>query len=167
MTRQKIYDLIESKPGIHLSKIAETLSMRLSLVQYHLQKMEKEQRVVAVTDVGYYKRYYIAGSTRGPQERNIVSLLREPIPLQIVLYLLKHPNAKHKEILAQFSVTSATLSYHLNKLMNLGIVDAPLYAEDKGYSVLNHHEIISLLKKHRLIPLTQSFEDIWDDLAFK
>jgi len=167
MTRQKIIDLIENKPGIHMSKIADTLSMRLSLVQYHLQKMEKEQRVIAVTDVGYYKRYYLSGSTSGPRERNLVALLREPIPLQIVVYVLRHPNAKHKDILAQFDVTSATLSYHLNKLVNLEVLEAPLYAEDKGYHISNPGEIINLLKKHRLLPLTQSFEQVWDDLAFK
>jgi len=166
-TRNKIYYLIASNPGLHLSKIAEMLNMRLSLAEYHLQSMEKNKVITAVKDVGYYKRYYIAGSEIGTKERKIISLLREEIPLKIVLFLLKRSNAKHKEILENFKITSSTLSYHLNKLVNHGIIDIPSYGENKGYTLKNKKEIIKLLKKYKLIPLTKSFTDVWYDLKFK
>lgn len=166
-TRKTIYDLIVVNPGLHLSKIAEKLNMRLSLAEYHLQSMEKNHLITAVKDVGYYKRYYIAGDEVGVEKRKIVSLLREEIPLKIVLYLLKHTNAKHKEILENFEITSSTLSYHLNKLVKHGVINVPTYGTEKGYSLRNKSEIIMLLKKYRLIPLAKSFSDIWDDLKFK
>ena len=122
--------------------------------------------MLSVKDIGYYKRYYIEGSVEGSTERKIVSLLREEIPLKIVLFLLKRQNAKHKEILENFNITSSTLSYHLNKLVNLGIVDIPTL-EKKGYSVRDNKEIMRLIKKYRLIPLSKSFSDVWDDLKFK
>ena len=39
--RRKIYDLILLNPGLHLSKIAEMVNIRVSLAEYHLQFMEK------------------------------------------------------------------------------------------------------------------------------
>jgi len=165
-TRKQLFELIASNPGLHLSKIAEMLNMRLSLAEYHLQYMEKNKLISAVKDVGYYKRYYTTGDEVGTQKRKIISLLREEIPLKIVLFLLKHSHAKHKEILENFNVTSSTLSYHLNKLVKHGIIDIPMYG-DMGYNIKNKEEIIALLKKYRLIPLAKSFTDIWDDLKFK
>lgn len=166
-TRKEIYDLIASNPGLHLSKIAETLNMRLSLAEYHLQNMERDKLVIAVKDVGYYKRYYVTEDKVGVQERKIVSLLREEIPLKITLFLLKHPNAKHKEILENFNITSSTLSYHLNKLVTYGVLDIPLYAQERGYNIKDKKNIMNLLRKYRLIPITKSFSEIWDDLKFK
>jgi predicted transcriptional regulator len=166
-TRKKIYSLISNSPGLHLSKIAELLHMQLSLAEYHLTSMEKDRLIIAVKDVGYYKRYYLTGSDIGVEQRKMVSLLREEIPLKIVLFLLKQKSAKHKDILQNFDITSSTLSYHLNKLVNLGIVAVPSLADNTGYQLKNPEKIIELLKKYRLIPLTKSFTDIWDDLKFK
>jgi predicted transcriptional regulator len=166
-TRKRLYDLIADNPGLHLSKIADILGLRLSLIEYHLQTMEKENLVTSVKDVGYYKRYYLVGSVVGTQERTIVSLLREDIPLQIVLYLLKHPNAKHKEILKNFKVTPSTLSYHLNKLVKYGVIDIPLASDEKGYVIKNRDEILGILKKYRLYSLTKGFTDLWEDLRFQ
>jgi predicted transcriptional regulator len=165
-TRKQLFELIATNPGLHLSKIAEMLKMRLSLAEYHLQYMEKNKLITSVKDVGYYKRYYVAGDEVGIQKRKIISLLREEIPLKIVLFLLKHSRAKHKEILENFEITSSTLSYHLNKLAKHGIIDIPMRG-DTGYNIKNKEEIIALLKEYRLIPLTKSFTEIWDDLKFK
>ena len=38
---QQIYTLIQKNPGLHLSKIAEQLNMRISHVEYHLLYLEK------------------------------------------------------------------------------------------------------------------------------
>lgn len=165
-TRKRIYNLIASNSGLHLSKIAEMLNMRLSLAEYHLQHMERNNLITSVKDVGYYKRYYIVGDEVGIQKRKIISLLREEIPLKIILFLLKHSHAKHKEILENFNITSSTLSYHLNKLVKHEIIDIPAYG-DRGYNIRNKKEIIALLRKYRLIPLAKSFTDIWNDLKFK
>lgn len=166
-TRKKIIEVITNNPGLHQSKIAETLNMRLSLAEYHLRQMEQENIIFAVKDVGYYKRYYITGSEAGAKERIIISLLREKIPLKIVLFLFKHPNAKHKEILQNFNISSSTLTYHLTKLVQYEIIEIPSYGEEKGYLITNKQKLFCLMKKYRLIPLTTSFIDIWDDLKFK
>jgi predicted transcriptional regulator len=166
-TKKTIYALIANNPGLHLSKIAEMLHMRLSLAEYHLRNMEQEQLVTSLKDIGYYKRYYITSGKEGTAERKIISLLREDIPVKIVLLLLRQPTAQHKDLLKSIDISSSTLSYHLSKLAQHGIIEMPLSAGEKGYKLINKQELIRLLKTYRLIPLTDSFTDIWDDLAFK
>ncbi len=166
-TRRKILDLIMSNPGLHFSKIAGLLNMRLSLAEYHLRNMEQDHVIIAAKDVGYYKRFFAAGINIGVQERKIISLLREDVPLKIVIFLLQHPAAKHKEILKNIGITSSTLSYHLNKLVEYEVLESPTYENEKGYRIKNKEQLLVLLKNFRLLTQSKSFTNVWDDLKFK
>ena len=68
-TRRNIYDLITKNPGLHLSKIAQLLSLRLSLVEYHLRYLEKNNIILGISEEGY-KRYYIENVKIGAEEKN-------------------------------------------------------------------------------------------------
>lgn len=164
--RQRIYLLILENPGLHLSKIAELLNMRISLVDYHLKCMEKTKEVLATKDEGgYYKRYYIGESGVSIHEKMIISLFRQKIPLQIVLFLLKHANAKYRDIQEYLRISAPLLSYHLNKLVQGGVVDVP-GQETKGYYLKNEKEVIHFLKKYRLHALVEKFSDVWSDFDY-
>ena len=138
-TRRKIYDLVSRNPGLHLSKIAELLKMRISLVEYHLLFLEKHQVVRGVKETGYI-RYYIEGAV-GTSDKKILSLLRQEIPLRVILFLLKDDNSQHKDILKNVDVSPSTLSYHLKKMMDYGIIYVNTYGENRGYSISNKEEI--------------------------
>jgi len=162
-TRRKIYDLVTKNPGLHLSRIAELLNMRISLAEYHLIYLEKNQVVIAVRELGY-TRYYIKGEV-GTENKRILALLRQEIPLKIVLFLLNNANSQHKNILKNIDVAPSTLSYHLKKLMKNGIVAVQAYGEDRGYSIIDKEEILRLLIQYKPYSLIDGFRDIWVDLT--
>ena len=93
-TRRKIYDLISKNPGLNFYKIVKMLNIRNSLAEYHLQFLVKNDLLVVVKESGYNKRYYIKDML-GAKDRKALAVLRQEIPLQIVLYLLKNPYSKH------------------------------------------------------------------------
>jgi len=165
-TRDQIYQLIEQNPGIYMSEIAQKLEVGISLVQYHVNQMEKNNVIIGMRETGYFKRYYLPGSQINMHERKILSLLRQETPLKIVLFLLKRPNAKHKEILKEVSISSSTLSYHLNKLVHHDIIDIPSYTENRGYNIKNKDYITSLLRKYKLFKLSHTFKEMWEDLNY-
>jgi len=162
-TRRKIYDLVSRNPGLHLSKIAELLKMRISLVEYHLLFLEKHKVIRGVKESGY-TRYYIEG-TIGTSDKKILSILRQEVPLRITLFLLKNDNSLHKEILKNVDVSPSTLSYHLKKLANSGIVNVNSYGEDRGYSISDDEKLIEILIQYKPYNLFDSFEEIWFDLS--
>jgi len=83
-TRIRIYITISKNPGLHLSRIAETLNMSASLAEYHLSYMEKRDFIISIKDEkGYFKRYYIRDSDVGVKEKKILALLRQKILLRI------------------------------------------------------------------------------------
>ena len=103
-TRRKIYELVSRNPGLHLSKIAKLLKMRISLVEYHLLFLEKHHAIRGIKESGY-TRYYIEGVI-GTSDKKFLSLLRQEIPLRVVLFLLKNDNSQHKEIIKNVDVSS-------------------------------------------------------------
>ena len=162
-TRRKIYDLVAKNPGLHLSKVAELLKMRVSLVEYHLIYLEKYQLIYSAKESGYI-RYYVKGEI-ATKDKKILSLMRQEIPLKIALLLLKHANLQHKEILREMGVAPSTLSYHLKKLVKHEIIEVQSYGEEKGYSIVNRETIVGLLVQYKPYNLFESFKDVWIDLT--
>ena len=162
-TRRTIYDLVSRNPGLHLSKIAKLLKMRTSLVEYHLLFLEKHQVVRGVKESGY-TRYYIEGMI-GTSDKKILSILRQEIPLRVMLFLLKNDNSQHKEILKNVDISSSTLSYHLKKMVDHGIIYVNTYGENRGYSITSKEEIVGLLIKYKPYSLIEGFTDVWLDLS--
>jgi len=161
--RRKIFNIILKNPGLHLSKIAEQLSLRISHVEYHLLYLEKNQIITSQKEAGY-ARYYIKGKT-GIKDKKILAVLRQEVPLKIVLFMLKHPISKHKEILKHFNISKSTLSYHLKKLMKKEIITIYSDGEESGYLIINKREIIDLLIKYKPFDTNESFKAIWEDLT--
>ncbi len=164
-TRRQIYELVLKNQGLHLSKIAEILNMNISLVEYHLLFLEKNGIVYSDKTSGYARFYTKTGI--GNSDRSTLSVLRQEIPLQIVLYLLKTNIAPHKDILKICNVAPSTLSYHLKKLVKHGIISTTTYGEERGYSITNKEEIIRLLVQYKPFSITKSFQDLWDDLRIE
>jgi len=162
-TRKKIYDIIDRNPGIHLSKISQILKMRISLVEYHLNFLEKHELISVDKETGY-KRYFIKGKI-GVEDKRYLFILRQKTVLEIILFLLKNDFSPHKTILENVKVSPSTLSYHLNKLLKKGIVELNRYGENKGYRIKNRDEILSILIRYKPYRILDGFEDIWSDLT--
>ena len=161
--RRNIYELIQKNPGLHLSKIANLLKMRISHVEYHLIFLEKHELIKSEKEKGY-KRYYIKGQI-GVKDKQFLFILRQQIVLEIVLFLIKNGSSQHKEIIEHVNVSPSTLSYHLNKLVKKDILIVDRYGDNKGYRVNNQDLIIDLLIQYKPYNLYEGFIDIWTDLS--
>ncbi len=164
-TRRKIYEVVLKNQGLHLSKIAELLDMHISLVEYHLLFLEKSGIVYSEKTSGFTRYYTKTGI--GDSDKQKLSILRQEIPLRIILYLLKTTNAPHKDILLICDVAPSTLSYHLKKLVKHGIVTMTSYGKERGYAIADKEELIRLLVQYKPYSVLESFQKIWDDLRIE
>lgn len=164
--RRNIYNIIKNTPGLHMTKIAELVNMKVSLAVYHLTYMEKNDEIVAVKEGGYFKRYYIKDSEVGTSDRKILSLLRQKTLLRIISLLMKHPVLRHRELLDNFDMAPSTLSYHLEKLLKSDILEVQTFGEEKGYKLRNKRKILLLLLKYESDVQADEFKDAWDDLTY-
>ena len=161
--RRKIYDIISKNPGLHLSKIADLLQMRISHVEYHVHFLEKHEIISADKSTGYL-RFYVKG-TIGVQDKRYLSILRQKTILRIILFLLKNDTVQHKDILENVAVSASTLSFHLNKLVKHDIVEVQRYGENKGYHLKNRDEIIAWLIQYKPFDLYEEFTNVWTDIS--
>ena len=162
-SRRKIYDTIKKNPGLHLSKIADLLQMRISHVEYHVHYLEKHDIINTDRSTGYL-RFYIKG-TVGIQDKRYLSILRQKTLLRIVIFLLKKEPVKRNDILENVTVSNSTLSYHLKKLVKNDIIEIQGQGENKGYQLKNKEEIIKWLIQYKPFDLYEGFEDVWTDLT--
>jgi len=161
--RRKIYDIISKNPGLHLSKIADLLQMRISHVEYHVHFLEKHEIITIDKSTGYL-RFYVKG-TIGVQDKRYLSILRQKTVLRIILFLLKNDTVQHKDILENVAVSASTLSFHLNKLVKHDIVEVQRYGENKGYQLKNRKEIIAWLIQYKPFDLYEEFTNVWTDIS--
>ena len=135
-------------------------------VEESILHLEKEGKIHTVKEGGY-KRYYVKSSDLGVTERRMLALFRQELPLKIVLLLLNTPNLQHKELLKHFDISASTLSYHLNKLLQDGIIDVVTYGEGKGYFIKNKKAVLEFLTRYKLSKMVSNFTDMWSDLNYK
>jgi predicted transcriptional regulator len=164
-SRQKIYNLLKKNPGLHLSKIAKLLDLRVSLVEYHLHYLEKHNLVKSDKQTGY-KRYLIRGEAETVRKKKF-SILRQKNLLKIILLLLKQKQANHTEILSQLDVSPATLSYHLKRLVKNDILDMDKRGKTHLYYIKNPKELTAWLIKYKPYNLLEGFTEIWIDFNFE
>ena len=161
-TRRKIYNLIKSRPGLHKREIARIIGMSLSTIDYHLHYMEKKELVESRSD-GKYKRYFV--KEKGKKEnKRLFAMLRQEVPRRILIFLLSHPNAIHKEICEHIGKAPSTISFHMKKLIKEGIVEEIPHGKEKAYVVKNKDEVIDLLityKESFVDKAVDRFLDAW------
>lgn len=164
-TRRKIYNLILTYPGLHEREIARKLDMSLSTLDYHLHYLEKREIIVSKKD-GRYTRYFVSKRI-GAQDKRAISLLRQKTPRNIVLFLLLNPRSLHKEICDEVKKSPSTVSFHLKKLVDAGIVDAISIGRGTAYEVKNVDKIVDILITYKstfLDDAVDKFIETWSSL---
>jgi len=163
--RRKILDLISKNPGLNLVKIGKILKRSWQLADYHLLYLEKEGLITSVKEEGY-KRYYVTGEI-SRETRKKLAILRQEIPLKIVLLILDKKSLSHGEILEFFDVVASTLSYHLKKLVGLNLLYTETVHGEKKYKVKNQKELTNFLIKYKPYSWVDDFTGMWTNLSWK
>jgi predicted transcriptional regulator len=157
--RKKIYKLLVVNPGLNLSTIAETLQISVALADYHLYYLE-EKNLISIDKEGGYKRYYVKGSV-GVEEKKILSLLQQELPLNIILVLLSAPRSKPKDIREKLGISPALLTYYLKKMIRYGIITEVPSEEKNQYVVAKEEDVVKLLISYKQNVLLERFKDTW------
>lgn len=152
-TRRRIYRYITEFPGAYLRQIQKTLDMSMGHLEYHLEYMEKENLIVARMK-GKRKRYFPVKHV-SYLEQKMLSLLHQKIPRGIVLFLMMHPYARHKDMLKELTCAPSTLSSNLKRLVNSEMIRCINRGKEKEYRVIDEAAIIRLL-----ILYGESFKDM-------
>jgi len=164
-TRRRIYELILSSPGFHFREIKRKLDLKIGVLEYQLDILEKQELIVKKKD-GYYTRYFVRDKM-SPREKEIISLLRLKIPRHIVLFLYFNPDSCNKDMLDEMKLPSSTLSYYLRKLVRSDILTDHVRGRNTFYSIKNRTQVMKILTAYKssfFDEMTDRLTELWDRL---
>jgi predicted transcriptional regulator len=161
--RDRVREVVDTYPGIHFRALVRELDTSTALARYHLEDLMDEGEIRSV-DVGGYTRYFPRGELEGltEEERSMLNAIRQKRRLEIVLALLEGGPAPHKGLHDFVGGSKGTLSYHLGKLQEAGIVEKT----DRGHFQLVDREVVRrlLVRYEPESDLLDEVHDLWEDL---
>ena len=137
-TRKQIYDFIVKNPGLHLREIYRSLKMSEGSIKYHLDYLNKRNLVNSVSENGY-TRYY-ASDKLGREQNQLIGILRQEVPGQILIYLSVCLGASQIEISRDLEKHPTTIYFHLKRLTDMGVIE-PLRVKNGKFSITSRKKI--------------------------
>lgn len=123
--RKAIYDEVCREPGLGVKDLAEVADVSYSTASYHLQRLEDADMVVS-SKRGKKLCYFQNGGTFTESERELLKVLRNEGAMQVFLDIHQHPGTYRTRIADRLDVSTTTVNWHLD-----GLVDAGLVREDR------------------------------------
>jgi predicted transcriptional regulator len=140
--RRKIFALIEASPGIHLRELQRVLEIPLTTLDYHLSYMTRRKVVFAETE-GHHKRYY--AKPLDPEDRKVLSALRQKRMRDIVLTVMANEKAKHQLLADSLKLSHSTLSSYLKYLVDKNILAREKIGYENLYTVRDEDRVARVL----------------------
>jgi predicted transcriptional regulator len=145
--RVQILEFITAHPGTHLREIKRELNLAMGVVQYHLNALEKERKIIPRRR-GLYKRFY-STVPFGDEQLEILNVLSQETERDILLYLLQKPDATQKEVSEYAEISPASVNWHMRRLAEARLVEARREGSRVRYVVKGSHaEILTLVKSY-------------------
>lgn len=165
-TRRRIYEHVCQVPGAHLRKIQRDLEMPLGTLEYHLRQLEKYEMVVTRDD-GRFKAYFpTEGMDR--RDRDFLYYLRQEMPRKLALEIADQPGIGFQELKEKVPVSGSTVSFHLKKLIEAGIVADEKVGRKKIYRAPEADRIRRIVVRYRKSftdDVVDRFAEAWLDIG--
>ncbi len=162
-TRRRIYESARRNAGQHLRGIQRLTGLPFGSVSYHLSYLVRHGLLRAEKE-GKALRYFPVESSSGDQE--LLMLLRQQSVRAILLFVFSHEGCTQQEIAASVELSASTVTWHLKKLLDAGVVTMVRSGKFHSYRLAVPRErIMALLITYResfLDRLVDGLIDLWE-----
>ena len=144
---EQILAFIEAHPGAHFRQIKRELNLAMGVVQYHIYNLERKGSI-ASRRRGLYKRFY-PNMKFGDSQLEILDVLSQETERDLLLFLIRNPEATQKELSEYVHISPATVGWHMRRLSGSGLVEIRREGPNVKYIVRgSHQEIVKLLQSY-------------------
>jgi len=144
---QKILQFIQKNPGCHLREIKRVLDMSMGTIQYHLNLLEKEGKIISEKQ-HLYKNYFAAGMFK-QNEKNILNVLKIETSRDIIMFIIEKSSPTQSEIVEKLDLSAASVSWSLSRLIESGMIGERKDGKFKRYYMLEDPKnVVSLMKNY-------------------
>ena len=144
---KKVLQYIQAKPGSHLREIKRELGMAMGTIQYHLNLLEKQGKIMS--DRQNFRKFYFPVGLFAENQRNILKIIKQDTAREILFFIVEKKNPTQQEIVNKIQISAASVNWHLDRLKKIDII----YEERDGkykryYLKTKSAEIIHLIKNY-------------------
>jgi predicted transcriptional regulator len=118
--RNKIIDLILNEPGIHFNELLRQTGLAAGNLVWHLDIL-LTYKVIGKKRIGNYIAYF-PYYQKNPISNVDLKLKKSKLTLEILEMIEKKPGVWNNLITKKFKVDHKTIQYHLEKLVDLGLI---------------------------------------------
>lgn len=161
--RDKIYSQIVQSPGLHFREIQRRTNIATGALQYHLDYLKKKNFIFEKKE-GKFSRFYCA-QDKSTIDSSLMNLLRQDQVRKIAIVLLQKRMLSFVSLKKMTGMTSSTASFHLQKLIDAGVVELKKSRGKEFYSIKNKEPLLEVLYSYKesfMDSLVDSFIDLWE-----
>lgn len=159
-TRKEIFEYVQANPGAHFSQLKRDLDMETGLVQHHLSTLEDYDVLTSEDHQG--KRRLFVAEELAEEERAILSSLRYETTRHILLFLLEESTARNGAIAEELGVSPPTVSWHISRLVENGIVSEVEDGRTTYYTVADEDLTMQLLVRYQESFVDRAVDNVLD-----
>lgn len=121
--RKRIFELIQSRPGINQNQLTETLNLNTGTIIYHLNLLKKSSHIITVAPFKTSKKHCFTRDNYHLWEAEPFRVLfGRATPWRVALYLVQNPGATTKEIAVHLEKSVPTIQRHIHRLQEACLI---------------------------------------------
>lgn len=130
--RTEVREYVHDHPGVHFNALVESLDQATGQVQHHVYRLVRDGDLEAASLYGR-THYYPEGFDDG--EKETIALLRRETTRDLLVALLDGDGRRPAALADELGVARSTLEYHLDRLVECGVVEKR--RDDRGRVTLH------------------------------
>jgi predicted transcriptional regulator len=153
----KVLQFIQQNPGSHLRKIKNDLGLSMGTIQYHLNLLEKDGKIVSER-YNLHRHYFPVGMF-GNNEKNVLKILNQETAREILMFIIEKNNPTQTDIVEHAKISAPSVNWQIKRLLEIGLIETINDGKYKRYSIIgNSTYIINLMKNYH-----PAIWDIWTE----
>lgn len=132
-TREQIFSVIESNPGIHFRDICRRLKKEIGVVQYHVYVLQRFSVITSLKD-GRFTRFFVKDNTFDDEAQQVMAAWHRPVEKKMLISLV-HPEKEKinsKFLVKKCGVTTQAVTWHANRMKKNGLLEN---AKSKSFKI--------------------------------
>jgi predicted transcriptional regulator len=143
--RDRILEDVAANPGSSAREIQRRLGLAWGETAYHLDRLRRSGAVRR--ERSGWRDFYFSNDLTWA-DRRIFQALRSPAERRIVLAVSESPGLRFTDIPARLELGRSTVSFHLNRLLELGVLSYSPSGPGAGYRLIEAARIHRLLSTY-------------------
>lgn len=161
--RRDIYRLVQRYAGCHFREIERKSGLSTGSITYHLDYLVRNHLIKREKE-GNNLRYFPENFRSS--DIKLMGFLRQKSVRKILLHILMNEKCNHEQVVGSVSLSPSTVTWHLKKLEDTGIVESVKEGRFKSYKInIEKEDVIKLLiiyKESFLDTIVDRVIEMWE-----